>query len=115
MLIVPDKFKDTLTARAAANAIACGWRTVRPQDSSCLLPMTDGGDGFGEVISALLDAGIHTIKTLDAAHSPITARWWRESKTAIIESAAAIYTRQSGSLGHRAGLHEHELRLRPGG
>jgi hypothetical protein len=28
---------------------------------------------------------------------------------------AKAQTRQSGSLGHRAGLHEHELRLRPGG
>jgi glycerate kinase len=90
LLIVPDKFKGTLTARAAANAIARGWRTVRPQDSSRLLPMTDGGDGFGEVISALLDARIHNVKTFDAAHRPITARWWRESKTAIIESATAI-------------------------
>jgi glycerate kinase len=90
LLIAPDKFKGTLTAREAANAIACGWRKVRPLDSSRLLPMTDGGDGFGEVISALLDAGVHTVKTLDAAHRPITARWWRESKTAIIESATAI-------------------------
>ncbi len=90
LLIAPDKFKGTLTAREAANAIARGWRTVRPQDSSRLLPMTDGGDGFGEVISALMDAGVHTVKTLDAAHRPITARWWRESNTAIIESATAI-------------------------
>lgn len=90
LLIAPDKFKGTLTAREAAIAIARGWRTVRPQDSSRLLPMTDGGDGFGEVISALLDANVHTVKTVDAAHRPINARWWRESNTAIIESAAAI-------------------------
>ncbi len=90
LLIVPDKFKGTLTAHEAANAIARGWRTVRPQDSASLLPMTDGGDGFGEVISALLDARIHTVKTIDAAHRPLTARWWRASKTAFIESAAAI-------------------------
>ena len=90
LLIAPDKFKGTLTAREAAHAIARGWRKVRPQDSSRLLSMTDGGDGFGEVISALLDAGVHTVKTLDAARRPITARWWRESKTAIIESATAI-------------------------
>jgi glycerate kinase len=90
LLIVPDKFKGTLTAGEAANAIARGWRMARPQDSICLLPMTDGGDGFGEVMSALLGAGIHSVKTIDSAHRPITALWWRESKTAIIESAAAI-------------------------
>ena len=90
VLIVPDKFKGTLTACEAAIAIARGWRKVRPQDSICLLPMTDGGDGFGDVFSSLLAARIQNVKTLDAAHCPITARWWRESKTAIIESAAAI-------------------------
>jgi glycerate 2-kinase len=90
LLITPDKFKGSLTAREAANAIARGWRTVRPQDFIRLLPMTDGGDGFGEVFSSLLDARIQKVKTLDAAHRPITARWWRKSKTAIIESADAI-------------------------
>jgi len=90
LLIVPDKFKGTLTARAAANAIACGWRTVRPQDSIRLFPMTDGGDGFGAVFSSLLDARIQKVKTFDAAHRPINAHWWCDSKTAIIESATAI-------------------------
>jgi glycerate kinase len=90
LLIVPDKFKGTLTAREAANAIARGWRRVRPQDSIQLLPMTDGGDGFGEVISDLLDSKVRSVKTVDAAHRPTTVQWWYGSKTAIIESAGAI-------------------------
>ena len=56
VLIIPDKFKGTLTARAAAEAIARGWRKARPEDSLDLLPMSDGGDGFGEVTGALLGA-----------------------------------------------------------
>ena len=53
VLIIPDKFKGTLLAGQAAQAIARGWRRVRPHDSLALLPMSDGGDGFGEVISKL--------------------------------------------------------------
>ena len=56
VLIVPDKFKGTLRAEEAAQAIAAGWRVSRPQDSLELLPMSDGGDGFGEIIGALLQA-----------------------------------------------------------
>ena len=56
ILIVPDKFKGTLTAHQAARAIARGWRSARPKDSLDLLPMSDGGDGFGEVLSTLLGA-----------------------------------------------------------
>ena len=92
VLIVPDKFKGTLSARQAAEAIARGWRIARPQDSLDLLPMTDGGDGFGEVISGLLEAEAQTVKSVDAAHRPAEATWWwhRKSKTAIIESARII-------------------------
>lgn len=92
ILIIPDKFKGTLTARAAAQAIASGWRKARPGDSLVLLPMTDGGDGFGEVIGSLLRARVQTIKTVDAAHRPCLATWWwrPESRTAVIDSARVI-------------------------
>ncbi|MBI3848942.1 MAG: glycerate kinase [Verrucomicrobia bacterium] len=92
VLIVPDKFKGTLTAQAAAAAIAKGWRQARPQDSLELLPMSDGGDGFGEVISQLVHAKAQTVWTLDAAGRRGRARWWweKKTKTAIIESADVI-------------------------
>ena len=48
VLIVPDKFKGSLTARQAARAMACGWRKARPKDALDLLPMSDGGDGFAK-------------------------------------------------------------------
>lgn len=92
VLIVPDKFKGTLTAREAAAAMARGWRKARPNDVLELLPMSDGGDGFGEVMSELLRARRQAIKTVDAAHRPCRAHWWweAESKTAIIESAEVV-------------------------
>jgi glycerate kinase len=92
VLIIPDKFKGTLTAAAAAEAIARGWRKARAHDSLNLLPMSDGGDGFGEVTSALLQARSQRVKTVDAAHRPCVSRWWWEphTRTAIIESATVI-------------------------
>ncbi len=92
VLIIPDKFKGTLTAHEAAAAIARGWRKARRADVLELLPMSDGGDGFGGVMSELLGARRQMIKTVDAAHRPCRARWWWESKskTAIIESAEVV-------------------------
>jgi glycerate kinase len=89
ILIVPDKFKGSVTARQAAVAIARGWRKARPKDSLDLLPMSDGGDGFGEVLSGLLGAKRRDVGTLDAAHRPLRCVWWwqAKTKTAIIESA----------------------------
>ena len=89
ILIVPDKFKGTLTAGAAAAAIARGWGEVRPEDSCELLPMADGGDGFGEVFGHLLGAGQRICHTVDAAGRPRAAEWWYDpvSCTAIVEAA----------------------------
>jgi len=92
VLIVPDKFKGTLTAGAAAQAIATGWRNVRGGDLLQVLPMSDGGDGFGEIIGGLFGGKVQFTKTVDAAHRLHRARWWwhAPSKTAIIESATVI-------------------------
>ncbi len=92
VLIVPDKFKGTLTGRQAADAMAAGWRTSRPLDSIELLPMSDGGDGFGEIMSLHLAAETRETRTVDAAHRPVDATWWWSSptRTAIIESARVI-------------------------
>src|ERR1019366_6241740 len=89
VLIAPDKFKGTLTARAAADAMASGWRQVRPADRLVLFTISDGGAGFGELVGASLNAGTETVATVDAAHQPCTASWWGEPKshTAIIEAA----------------------------
>lgn len=92
ILVIPDKFKGTLTASEAAEAIACGWRKVRPRDAIELLPVSDGGDGFGETIGRLLRAKVQAVRTIDAAHRKCTARWrWEpKSRTAVIESANVI-------------------------
>ena len=89
ILIAPDKYKGTLTAREAAEAMARGWQQARPADHLTLFPISDGGDGFGELVGASLNAETKSISTVDAAHKPCTAEWWweRNSRTAIIEAA----------------------------
>jgi len=92
ILIAPDKFKGTLTAREAAEAIAKGWRKARPEDQVALLPISDGGDGFGAVMSEQLNAQTQRTKTVNAAHRPCAAMWWwdAKTKTAIVESARVV-------------------------
>ncbi len=105
VLIIPDKFKGTLTAPAAAAAIARGWRKMRPNDSVDRLPMSDGGDGFGEVMAGLLGTRVQRVATVDAAHLRSTTRWWWQprTKTAILESAEVI------GLAQHPGFHPYDL------
>ncbi len=92
VLIVPDKFKGTLSAHRVAAAIARGWRRARPADQLELLPMSDGGDGFGEVVGNLLQAKAQVIDTCNAARRGCRVKWWWEPKNriAVIESARVI-------------------------
>lgn len=92
VLVAPDKFKGTLTAQEAAGAIVNGWWGARPQDEMEMLPISDGGDGFGQVMASLMGAQEYVCATVDAAHRPIGARWWwlAEQRLAIIEAAQII-------------------------
>ena len=92
VLICPDKFKGSLTAVEVGKALARGWRRVRPRDALDLLPVSDGGDGFGDVCRRLVGARTRTLQTVDAAGRPLRARWWwsETRHLAILESAAVI-------------------------
>jgi glycerate kinase len=92
VLIAPDKFKGTLTAWDAALSMARGWRRTRPDDQLTLLPISDGGDGFGSVLAR--HAGAKRVRNVivDASGRRAVAAWWwnTHQQTAILESARVI-------------------------
>ena len=54
--------------------------------------MTDGGDGFGELMGSLIAARPRWARVVDAAHRPCQTRWWYDptSKTALLDSSGVI-------------------------
>jgi len=55
VLVCPDKFRGTLSALRAADAIGRGWARARPDDHVRLMPLADGGEGTLDVL--VPDAG----------------------------------------------------------
>jgi glycerate kinase len=51
VLVAFDKFKDSLTARQACERAAQAIREARPDWRVDLCPLTDGGEGFGEILT----------------------------------------------------------------
>jgi glycerate kinase len=51
VLVCPDKFRGTMTARQAAEAIARGWLRDRPSDALDVVPLADGGEGTLDVLA----------------------------------------------------------------
>ena len=89
ILIVPDKFKGSLSALEAAEAIARGWAAACPDDTLTLLPMSDGGDGFGPVMAGALGLEEQLVDVVNAAGQARPAAWWFdfESGQAVVETA----------------------------
>jgi glycerate kinase len=91
ILIAPDKFKDALSAAAAARAIAAGVAEVRPAAVLELCPLADGGEGSGAILAAALGTTEQCLAALDPLGRPGRARWWlaADRRLAVVELAEA--------------------------
>ncbi len=92
MLIAPDCFGDSLTAVAAARAIAAGWRQRRPQDVTVRVALSDGGPGFVEVLTARHpNWELRRSRVRGPLNHDVEAAWAFDpaTATAYIESAQA--------------------------
>lgn len=84
VLVCPDKFRGTLTAREAAAAIAAG--AERAGWSTDELPLADGGEGTLDVLGG---SNRRTFVT-GPLDEPVEAAWqFEEDCTALIEAAQA--------------------------
>jgi glycerate 2-kinase len=91
VLICPDKFRGTLTARQAADAIECGWRRARPHDQVTLVPLADGGEGTLDVLVPREAPGCRRVhaRVHGPLGDPVDAEFGMRDDTAVIESARA--------------------------
>jgi glycerate kinase len=89
VLICPDKFAGTLTAVAAADAIAAGWAEAKPGDELFRRPMADGGPGFIEVIGEALGGQRIPVETVDPLGRPVPGEILVVDRRAYLESAQA--------------------------
>jgi glycerate 2-kinase len=89
VVIAPDGFGGTLSARQAASAIADGWRRARPDDTLRLVPMSDGGEGLLDAIADPADTWL-TTEVVGPLGLPVDASaLLRPDGTAVVESAQA--------------------------
>jgi glycerate kinase len=93
VLVAPDKFRGTLTARQAAEAVATGWRRTRPEDRLDLAPMADGGEGTMASLVDALDGEVVRVTVAGPREDPVGAAFGvaetAEGRVAIVEMASA--------------------------
>ena len=89
VLIAPDKFAGTLSAVAAASAIAEGWRRTAPHDELVELPLADGGPGFVDVLHSSLGGDLQPVRVSGPSREPVRATLLLVGSTAYVETAQA--------------------------
>ncbi|GAA1551691.1 glycerate kinase [Kribbella hippodromi] len=89
ILIAPDKFAGTLTAVEAAAAIEEGWRRRDPEAEVLVAPMADGGPGFIDVLSAVVDGKLLSVTVRGPLGVDTPATILLAGETAYLETAQA--------------------------
>ena len=91
ILVAPDKFKGTLSAREVAESVALGLREVWPDAEIDQCPIADGGEGTAEVICQARGGHWVNCDVHDALGRLIQARYalFGESDKAVMEMSEA--------------------------
>ncbi|MGH2680914.1 MAG: glycerate kinase family protein [Actinomycetota bacterium] len=88
VLIAPDKFRGTLSAREAAEAMGRGWLRSRQADEVDLLPLADGGEGTLQVLVGPEDE-VCRVRVHGPLGDPLDAELALTRDVGLIETARA--------------------------
>jgi len=91
IVIAPDSFKESLSAREAAAAIAAGFRDIRPAADCRECPLADGGEGTVAAVIAATAGRVVEVRVTGPLGQPVAAFFGvtGDGRTAVIETAAA--------------------------
>jgi glycerate kinase len=91
VVIAPDKFKGSLTALEAAEAMARGLSRVDPSAEIDRVPMADGGEGTVAALVAATGGSYRTVTVTGPLGDPVVASFGLlgDGRTAVLEMASA--------------------------
>ena len=93
VVVAPDKFKGTLTAREAAVALSAGWRRTDPGADIEEVPVADGGEGTLETLVDALGGRRERVIVSGPREDPVDAEFGlvpgAEGPAAVVEMARA--------------------------
>jgi glycerate kinase len=91
VVVAPDKFKGSMTALQAAEAMARGVTAALPTASIEKVPMADGGEGTVDALVAATGGSYCEARVTGPLGEPVLARFgvMGDGSTAVIEMAAA--------------------------
>ncbi|MEZ8088253.1 glycerate kinase [Vibrio sp. 1S139] len=91
IVIAPDSFKESLSAKLVCESIEVGFSQVFPDAEYVHLPLADGGEGTVEVLLKGLEGEVRQSQVMGPLGEPVMASWalLENGQTALIEFAAS--------------------------
>jgi glycerate 2-kinase len=89
ILIAPTAFKGTISARAAAEAMAAGAREAVPGAEVRVLPLSDGGNGLLDALLAARGGRFREARVTGPTGESVVARFLDQGVDAVVETAEA--------------------------
>ena len=89
IVIAPDSYKECLSSREVAAAMADAVLQACPSAEVVQIPLADGGEGTLDVLAGALGAKVHEARVSDPLGRTIDARFGTLGDTGIIEVAQA--------------------------
>lgn len=91
VVVAPDKFRGSLSASDASQAMAQGVARADPNAEIVAIPMADGGEGTVEALVAATGGTFRDILVTGPLGEPVPARFGLlgDGRTAVLEMAAA--------------------------
>ncbi|MCD4817975.1 MAG: glycerate kinase [Candidatus Cloacimonetes bacterium] len=91
ILIVPDSFKNCLTAQEVSDSIQIGLDKSRLDSKIEKIPISDGGEGFCKLLTLAMNGKFESIETVDPLGRKIVTEYGivKKTNTAILDIASA--------------------------
>lgn len=89
VLIASDSFKGSLSSRQACDAIAKGISRTNLKQTSRVIPLSDGGEGFSKILATSLNARPIQVKTVSLEGNTISVEAYTSGKIGIHDVATS--------------------------
>jgi glycerate 2-kinase len=97
VVIAPGSFGPELPPVEAAAAMAAGWASRAPADELVLAPVSDGGEGYVDVLQHALGGDLLAVSITDAAGRPTPGVVLLVDDTAYVEGGQAVAVGRPGT------------------
>lgn len=90
ILLAPDSFKESLSAKQVAEALEKGFKEALPEATFDLLPIGDGGEGTMDTLADVLALKKEQVSVTGPFGNPVLMPYYRREQIAFFEMASLV-------------------------